>query len=321
MKQKLIKRSVATLLVLVSALGILSFSSCKTEKIDCGEDGVLDIVTTIFPQYDFVREIAGDVPCNITMLITPGAESHTFMPTVEDMVLIEQCDLFICAGGEIDSWVDSEILPAIDMSEKKILYLTDMVELICSDSQHHEHEHEEGEDYDAHVWTSPVNARRIAEELCTAMCELDPDNAESYKANKEAFCGELTKLDNDFAALAKNERKKTIVVGDRFPFLYLAEEYGFSYVAAFEGCSSSSEPTLSVINELVTTVKENESSVVFCIEFSNGKTADAICAATGAERRLLHSCHNVTREEFEAGEGYISLMRKNLENLEEALNG
>ncbi len=314
-------------------LMLITFSSCiRTEKQgdSASNDGKLNIVTTIFPQYDFVREIAGlssaadgEGLCNVSMLVKPGAESHTFMPSVEDLVKIEQCDLMICVGGDTDSWVDSEILPAIDMSGKKVLYLTEMTETVCLESEHsHEHTDDEANchgETDDHVWTSPVNAKLITKQICDAMCELDSKNEAVYRKNAENYCKKLDSLDTAFKELIVNAPQNTVVIGDRFPFAYFAKEYGLEYYAAFKGCSSSSEPTLSVINELVEVVKDNQITAVFTIEFSNGKTAEAICKETGAKRLTLHSCHNVTKQELESNEGYYSLMQKNLENLREAL--
>ena len=317
---------VSVIMVMVLLFSLL-LSGC-TGGVSSENDGKLKIVTTIFPQYDFVREIMGEEIINdpdsnaeVSMLIKPGAESHTFMPSTEDMLKIEQCDILICVGGETDAWVDEEILPSVDMSKKKVLYLTDMVELLCAESEHDHEEHEHGHDSDVddHVWTSPENAKIIVNEIATVMSDVDKDNAETYKVNAEAYCSELEALSDDFEEMIGNAPRKKIVIGDRFPFLYFAKEYGLDYIAAFKGCSSSSEPTLSVVNDLVTEVKNSNLPVVFAIEFSNGKTADGICNATGAKRLLLHSCHNVTTKEFEEGEGYLSLMRQNLENLREAL--
>lgn len=324
-------KNVKRILRAAAAVIILVIVSCAA---GCGaaqknSDGAekLKIVTTIFPQYDFARAIAGDSGlCDITMLITPGAESHSFQPSVSDMLKIEQCDILICAGGDIDSWVQREIMPSIDMSGKTVLYMKDMVEgILCAPESNHGHsgddeDHDEhGAGTDDHVWTSLANAKTIVENICDAMCSADGKNEALYLKNAEAYINQLGELDREFKNMFDGATRKTIVVGDRFPFVYFAEEYGLAYKAAFSGCSSSSEPALSTINELVNVVNENHIPVVFCIEFSDGKTADAICKATGARRLVLHSCHNVSKEDFENGITYIELMRQNFDNITEAV--
>lgn len=286
-----------------------------------GQPAKLKIVATVFPPYDFARAIAGDVAdCEVTMLIKPGSESHSFSPSLRDLQRILQCDLLLCAGGETDAWMEEEILPAINPEGKQILYMKDMVPLLSEeDGGDHVHGHEGEPETDDHVWTSPKNAIRILGEICEAMCTADPEHAAQYRENAARYREQLQELDDGFARVAAGAAGKTVVIGDRFPFRYLAEAYGIRFLAAFSGCSDAMEPSLKTVGMLVETVKEQKIPAVFSLEFSDGVTAGAICRATGAKPLLLHACHNVSREDFENGVTYCDLMRQNLAHLTEAL--
>ena len=172
---------------------------------------------------------------------------------------------------------------------------------------------------DEHVWTSPVKAAEITRAIAEKMTEIDPANAESYRENAEAYVKEIMDLDSQYREIVENAERRTIVFGDRFPIRYFADEYGLEYFAAFAGCSSDSEPSASTLAFLIDKVREEEIPVVFTIEFSNGNIARAICESTGAVSRTFNTCHNVTKEQMENGETYVSLMKKNLDPVREAL--
>ena len=266
------------------------------------------IIATVFPGYDFARRIAGDF-AEVDMLLPPGTESHAYEPTPRDIIQIQNCDLFIYVGGESDTWVE-EILSSV--SEKPAVFrLMDCVPLIEED--------EEEDEYDEHVWTSPKNAVLIAQALGDAIAAQCSGYAETVRTNTEAFSAELEQLDRDFAQLAESVSKKVLIFGDRFPFLYLAKAYGFEYYAAFPGCSAETEPSAATMAFLIEKIRETQTNTVFYIEFSNHVIADGLAEATGAETALLHSCHNVTQAETDAGQTYITLMKQNLIALREAL--
>ncbi|MBQ6570403.1 MAG: zinc ABC transporter substrate-binding protein [Clostridia bacterium] len=299
---------------------------CLCTALLCGCKGEgkksdkLSIVTTIFPQYDFARAIGGD-KAEVIMLASPGSEVHSFEATLSDIAKIEQCDLFIYVGGESESWLDS-VFEAMGSSCPEKIALMDMVEPRLE--QYIEGmERENGEDeeeYDEHVWTSVKNCAVIAEEICSAMCKADPANEEYYRANAADIIAGLGELDKTFEEITLNAKRKTLVFAERFPFAYFAADYGLDCYAAFKGCSSETEPSLATISFLTDKVKQSGLPAVFYIEFSTEKVADTICAATGAKKLLFHSCHNVSRKDFENGVTYIELMRQNAENLREALN-
>ncbi len=462
----------------------------------------LSIVTTIFPQYDFARQIAGD-HANITMLLKPGAESHSYEPTPQDMKAIENCDLFIYTGGENDVWVD-DLLQTLGEKKPDTLRLIDCVPTMNEEiveGMEHEHEHEtileadikdrplsdflgdyqsvlpyfengtldayisqeaeeheksfdtmkqeflkrkfsdyktisiqdssvtvttssgsmsgeyaytgfqtekdddgdirsvwygykikspiagmpmyltfndheigethseedeqtkhihmrygndsiealmdvddwaptyfvsdataeeirtaitehthHDEEMDEHVWTSPTNAIKIVNKISELMCEKDKKNADTYTANCKEYIAQLESLDQAFIEVVENAKRKTILFGDRFPFLYFAKQYGLNYFAAFTGCSSETEASAATVKFLIDRVKAEDIPVVFTIELSNEKIADSICEATGAKKLTLYSCHNITKEQMETGETYLSMMTKNVESLRTALN-
>lgn len=359
-------------------LGILFMSSCSAAdpqgSTASGGDDKLQIVTTIFPPYDFARNIAGR-NADVSMLLKPGTESHSYEPSPSDIIKIMNCDIFIYTGGESDTWVD-EILDSISENNRdiRIIKMLDVVDNAVeeeivegmqagllelnehseeeaaseiggsgngggedtarerseedgsnaaaegSDEHEHETESEHAHEYDEHVWTSPRRAMQIVDAISNAVIELDPDNIDEYQMNTAIYLSLLSDLDQEYREAIESSKRDYIVFGDRFPFRYLADEYGLKYSAAFPGCSSESEPSAKTVAYLIDRVREEEIPVVLYIEFSNQKIADAIAEETGAKKLLLHSCHNLTSEQMNNGVTYLDLMRDNLENLKEALN-
>lgn len=311
-------------LVLAFALLLSGCGDAVTgSETDSGDEKV-SVVTTIFPPYDFTREIAGD-NAELTMLLKPGAESHSYEPTPQDIITIQNCDVFLCVGGESESWVD-EILASMDTGNMEIIALLDVVDLYTEETVEGMEAGEEAEgggeeeEYDEHIWTSPQNAQIMVQAISRALCEVDPDHTAAYEANTNAYMEQLEQLDTDFREVVETGAQKEIIFADRYPFRYFSEEYGLTYYAAFPGCSSDTEASASTVAFLIDKVKEDEIPVVFYIEFSNEKLADTICESTGAKKLMLHSCHNVTKDELESGATYLSLMQQNVENLREALN-
>jgi len=284
-------------------------------------DGRPKIVATIFPAYDFTRQISGDL-IDLKMLLSPETESHSFEPTLQDIAVIQDCDLFIYIGGESEAWAD-RVLETIDTSEMTVLRLMDYVEPLCAEDDGHVHDHEHDgceDEFDDHIWTSPKNAALMVCAIQDALCALDAENADSYIEAAGLYLGELSSLDKQLTELTAQSARHTVIFAERFPFRYLANDYGLDYHAAFSGCGGDTEPSLATIASLVDIMESEKIPVVFFIEFSDETVADTICQSTGAKKLLLHSCHNLTREEFDAGANYIDLMQQNIENLQEALN-
>lgn len=305
----------------ISVLAVIcmtcSLASCSINGKD-KDDDKLSIVTTIFPSYDFAKEISGE-NADITMLLKPGQESHTYEPTTQDILAIQNCDLFIYVGGENDAWVE-DILESFDESVNTIKML-DCVDTCTEEHDHDEHDHEgHKHSTDEHVWTSPKNAMAISQEICDTLCEIDKEHEAKYKENCKEYLSELEALDSDIREVVTSAKRKTLVFGDRFPFLYFANEYGLSYHAAFVGCSTETEPSAKTIAELIDKIENEGIPCVLYIEFSAQTVADSIAEQTGVKSLMLHSCHNVTQEEIDKGATYITLMRGNIEVLKEALN-
>ncbi len=288
----------------------------------------LQIVAAVFPAYDFARAAAGEL-ADVTLLLPPGAESHSYEPTPADILRVQRCDLFLYLGGESDAWVDT-ILSAVE-PRGEALRMIDCVDLLEEETvegmqggHDHDHEHEEDHNHlgevvgmDEHVWTAPLNAAAVTRIIGERLAALDRSNGETYAANAEAYALELEALDRDFAAFFDGRADRTIVFGDRFPLLYFADAYDLDYYAAFPGCGAQTEPSAATVAFLTEKVREEGLPAVWYIEFSNHLVADSIAEAAGVETAQFHTCHNVSRADLEAGATYLSLMRANLEAMQE----
>lgn len=331
------KRFLTLFLAFVLALSCVSCSSTNDVK----GDAELLIVTTIFPQYDFARAVcAGIDNVELVMLLPPGSESHDYEPSLADLKLIGDCDLFICVGGETDAWVENAVSSI--GSDVNVMRLIDCVELLCEDddgildSSHvHEHSHDDidehdsdehadkhehdGHEIDEHVWTTPANAATITEAICDELCRIRPELEREFKRSSDAYVSQLKELDENYSSLAENALHHTLYFADRFPFRYLTEHCSLEYRAAFSGCSSDSEPSLAVIAQLTREIREDCVPVILTTEFSSQSAARFIADEVGCEIATLHSCHNVSKEDFESGVTYLELARQNLDVLTRAL--
>lgn len=320
----------------------------RADPADNADDGKISVVTTIFPPYDFVREIAGD-EADIKMLLKPGEETHSYEPTPQDIIAIQNSDVFIYTGGENDVWVE-DILSSMPDSDLVTLRLVDCVETVEEEqvegmkgSAGHDHDEEDyddvhgghtdeadeadGEDEeespheaDEHVWTSPVNASLIAEQIKNVLSKADPDNRGMYEENTLAYQEQLAELDGQFREVVDHAKRNIMIFGDRFPFRYFADEYGLEYYAAFPGCAGDTEPSAATMAFLIEKVKEEKVPAVLKMELSSADIANAIAEATGTEVKVFYSCHNLSADDFENGETYLSMMQKNVETLKEVLN-
>ncbi|MEE0858074.1 MAG: metal ABC transporter substrate-binding protein [Acutalibacteraceae bacterium] len=312
--------SVFLLVVIVSSLFI---TGCSTEEET--DDGKINVVATIFPQYDFARQIAGD-KINLKMLIAPAGETHTYEPTPQDIISIEKSDVFLYIGGENDEWVE-DILDSIDTDKTQVIKLIDYVDTVEEETvegmESDEEEHsDEGHSVEAdeHIWTSPLNAAKMVNAIKDALCKADTVNADIYKKNADNYISKLNELDSKFKEIVSNSERQELIFGDRFPLVYFTKEYDLTYYAAFPGCSSETEPSASTIAFLTDKVKEDKVPVVLKIELSNDTVAKTIAEETNAEVLTFYSCHNLTKEQFNNGETYLSMMEENVETLKKALN-
>ena len=308
------------LIGLVAYIFSTLLSGCRMNSKINESSKKISVVATIFPQYDFARQIAGD-KINLKMLIPPGAESHSYEPTPQDMINIQKSDVFIYVGGENDNWIDN-ILNSIDISQKKVISLLDCVDVLDENfesiaAQSDSNSHRE---VDEHVWTSPKNAVKIAQKISETLCDLDADNADFYNKNLNKYIEQLKILDNKFKDVVATGKRKTLVFGDRFAFRYFAEEYGLNCYSAFSSCSSQTETSAASVAYIIDKVKEFKIPVVLKMELSNENIAKTVAQETNAKVLTMNSCHNVLKSEFENGETYLNYMNKNLDVLKEALN-
>ena len=307
-----------------------------------GEGGrKLKVAATLFPYYDFVRQVAGD-QVELSLVIPAGMDSHSFEPTPRDIRTMQEADVIIANGGAMEHWVD-QVVDSFDREDQTVVIMMDHVDAVeeeivegmeHSDEGHgHVHVHEDGEEdghleedesqyeieYDEHIWTSPVNAMRMVDVIAETLTERDPDHGAMYQAGAAAYLEELERLDKEFREVRDSAVHDMIVMGDKFPLRYFADTYGLRYRAAFSGCSSDTEPSARTIAYLIDKVKEEGLPVIYYLELSSHRVAEIIGEETGAVPLLFHSCHNVTRRQFEEGVTYLELMEQNVKNLREGL--
>ena len=291
-------------------------------------DEKIRIVTTIFPEYDWVREILGDKAdsAEITMLLDNGVDLHSYQPTADDIIKLSDCDLFVYVGGESDEWVEGALKSAAN-KDRKVINLLEILgdsvkeEETVEGMQEEEEDHEEKE-YDEHVWLSLKNAKTLVAAISAALQEIDPDNKDTYAANADAYGQKLSALDAEYRKAVSAGTYRTLLFGDRFPFRYLVDDYGLSYYAAFVGCSAESEASFETVSFLARKVDEGKLPCVLTIEGKNHKIAETIVQNTaGKNQKILtmDSMQSTTSQDAAGGTTYLSLMEKNLDVLKEAL--
>lgn len=307
--------------LLTAAATALCLCSCTSQNgTDNRDSGKMKIISTVFPPYDLAKQIAGD-NADISILLPPGSESHTYEPTAKEILEIQNCDIFLYIGGENEQWAE-KIISSNKSDSVKTVKLIDCVKTLEASDLHEEEHHEEhSHEADEHIWTSPKNEQLMLTAVYDAICEADPENKAVYTKNKDSYNEQLSQLDKAYKEAIDNAKNKTIIIADKFPFRYLAEEYGLDCYAAFSSCSDESEPSAAAMTSLISKIKEQNIPVVYYLEFSSTKVADTLCSETGASSLMLHSCHNVSKEDLEKGISYVDLMKQNLENLKTALNG
>lgn len=338
---------------LVLVVGLLAFLVLNREKF---EQKKYSVVSTSFPGYDFARAVTKNTNISTKMLVKPGAETHTYEPTPQDIIDIKNADMFIYVGGDSDTWVE-KILKDVDTKKTHVVKLVDLVSTVNEEivegmedegehehdhdhEHHHEHDHadhdhdhdhkhdhdhdheshehkhdhdeeEEGPEIDEHVWTSPKKAMEIVKKIAEVASEIDVAEKNKIDDNAEKYVAEIAQVDKDLHQ-AIDGKISEIVVADRFPFRYFADEFGLKYAAAFSGCSEQTEASAKTISFLINKVKQDKVKKIYKIELSNGKIAETVSKDTGAEVLELHSAHNVTADDFSKGVTYVDLMKRNL---------
>ena len=327
---------------LVLVVGLLAFLVLNREKF---EQKKYSVVSTSFPGYDFARAVTKNTNISAKMLVKPGAETHTYEPTPQDIIDIKNADMFVYVGGDSDTWVE-KILKDVDTKKTHVVKLVDLVSTVeeeivegMEDEDEHEHDHdhdhehdhdhdhdhdheshehkhdhdeeEEGPEIDEHVWTSPKKAMEIVKKIAEVASEIDAEEKIKINDNAEKYVAEIAQVDKDLHQVIDGKISE-IVVADRFPFRYFADEFGLKYAAAFSGCSEQTEASAKTISFLINKVKQEKIKKIYMIELSNGKIAETVSKDTGAEVLELHSAHNVTADDFSKGVTYVDLMKRNL---------
>ena len=326
------KKAIAAALCVLLLFGALTGCG-KTNTSDTSGGDRIRVVTTIFPEYDWVRQIVGDDAgrVELTLLLDSGVDLHSYQPTVDDIIKVSSCDMFIYVGGESDKWVKDVLKEAVNKDMVVISLLDVLGDLVKEEEavegmqEEHGHEHEdeeEGPEYDEHVWLSVKNAERLCRYISSKLCELDAAGKDRYTANTDAYAKKLSALDKKYEETVGAADTKTLVFGDRFPFRYLADDYGLDYYAAFAGCSAESEASFETIAFLAGKVDELGLKAIMQIEGSDGKIARTIKETTASKDQAiltLDSMQSAAASDIHGGTTYLSIMEKNLEVLKDAL--
>lgn len=302
---------------------LLCLTSCgSADKYKNLDEEKITVIATLFPQYDFARQIAGEY-ANVVLLLPPGVESHSFDPSPTDMIAIQNADIFLYTGQYMESWA-ADVIEGIE-GDTCVVDLSAQIPLVKQEdvekeheSAHEGHNHAESghaHSYDPHIWTNPVYAEIMVENITAALIACDPEHADKYQAREEAYLAELDRLDTEIRAAVETAEYRELFFGGRFAMYYFTREYGLSYEAVYDSCSSETEPSVKSVMHVINEMKEKEIPVIYYEELVDPRIARTIAEETGCEMLLWHSCHSVTKKELEEGVTYLDLMWQNLENL------
>ncbi len=315
------KKYISLALTVLIFFSAFVFSSCSAGKLYSEGQGELKVVCSAFPAFDFAREVGAE-HATYTLLQDNGADLHSYTPSVSALKAVGEADVFICIGGTSDeAWV-SDILNSASNTDLKVIKLTECVpELICaeaeSDASHNEHDHDHAED--EHVWTSLKNAAAIVDGIAKAFSEADPEHSSDYLENSELYKSALFALDEEYSSVFNSAKHKIVVFADRFPFVYLFNDYSFPYLAAFSGCSTETDADYETLAKINEAVKNNGLSHIFIIDASDGKFAKSVSESAGCEILMLDSLQSLKRSDIQSGVTYLKIMKSNLDALRTAL--
>ena len=324
----------------------VSLPESFSEAGNGSSDGKVQILTTIFPEYDWTKNILGNDAsgAEVSMLLDSGVDLHSYQPSADDILTISNCDVFVYIGGESEKWVD-DVLKEAHNSDMMVVDLMDVlgesvkeeevVEGMQEEDEHdhdhedgdhddkdHDHDHEEEKEYDEHIWLSLKNASKCVESIAEAVSEADPDNSSVYRKNADEYISRINALDAEYQSAVAAAPVKTLLFGDRFPFRYMTDDYGLTYYAAFVGCSAETEASFETITFLADKVDALSLDSVITIEGSDHRIADTVVNSTKKRNQKvlsLNSMQSVTSKDIENGADYIGIMKENLETLKEAL--
>ncbi len=299
-----------------------------TESGNLQNESRLKVVTSIFAAYDFARQVGLEY-ADVSLLLKPGSEAHSFEPTPADIISIEKCDIFICTGGENDAWVE-KILGAVDNPDLVVIKMMDCAEDLFEEEEKEGMQAEGGffgipeqedghEEWDEHVWMDTDNAVNICSKIYNTFTELAPEHADIFRRNYEAYAAELMRVDKLLTTLAEESERRELIFADRFPARYFTERYGLDYYAAFPGCSENAEASAATVSFLIRTVRSEKVPVVIQTELSAGRLAAIVSEETGAAVETFYTGHNVSADDFESGVTFVQLLERNAELLKKAL--
>lgn len=321
MKLKKIMLLVILVAIILTSIiiGIHASKKAKTNNTD-----KIKVTVSNFASYDFLRAIIGNNDnVELTFLLGPGKDSHSYEPTAQDLITIQNSDLFVYVGGEMEKWAD-RVLDTLETGKTEIICIADIAdkmeekEIDGAEENEHEHEHEEGA-FDEHVWTSPQNAIKMINALENEMEKIDNKNSNTYKENSNKYIEKIKNVDSKIQNVVNNKVRDRLVFADKMPMQYFIDYYKLQVTAAFDGCSTETEPSAKTIAYIENKVKEEKIPVILYIELNNGAVAQTIANETGTKAMQIQTLHNVSKKDFDNGETWVSLMERNIDVLREAL--
>ena len=318
------KKIILIIIAIIMVLSII-FAMFKSGNNNKKDSNKIQVVVSNFASYDFLRAVIGqNENIELSFLMGPGKEAHSYEPTAQNLISIQNSDLFVYIGGEMEKWSD-KVLDSIDTTHSKVICIADFVETIkeqeIDGAEAEDEEEEEEGSFDEHIWTSPANAIKMVEVLEQAIEEIDSKNSEIYKKNSENYIAQIKNLDKQMQEIMNNKVRNRLIFGDKMPMQYFINYYNLKVSAAFSGCSTETEPSAATIAYLVNKAKEEKIPVILYIELNTDKVAKTIAdeVGNGCKAMQIQSLHNVSLNDFNAGETYITLMNRNMEVLKKAL--
>ena len=304
--------------VIILSLSAHLYSCTSVDANMFPDNGKINIMTSLFPQYDFARHIAGD-KANVLLLLPPGTESHVFDPRPGDMLNIYNADLFIYTGSYMEPWA-GEIIRGISQDNKLLVVdCSTGIEYINESEEHDAHSHGEHA-LDPHIWLDPTLAMLMVDNILEALCQKDYENAEYYIENANNYKNMLQILDDDIFAAIEEAERDVLVFGGRFAYIYFLKRYNLKYVTVYDSCSANSEPSVRKVNDVANFIKENRIPCIYHEEFANPSLAKAIAKQTNITYELFSTAHNITKTDFGNEVTFIDIMYRNLENIKKGLN-
>jgi zinc transport system substrate-binding protein len=313
--------------IILSLLFFIAGTACQRQEQKVDKAKQLNVVTTLFPLYDFTKNIAGD-KASVILLLPPGVEAHSFEPKAGDMLRVNGADLFIFTGKFMEPWADG-MLKGVDNKGLIVVDASTGITLMEGEDDHHDHGHGKGEQHgkeshhdhgkiDPHLWLDLANAQKMVSNILEALIAKDPGNKDFYTKNSDAFIAKLADLDSRYKETFLTCKKNIFIHGGHFAFNYLAKRYNLQYIAAYHG-SPDSEPTPKRLITLKKKMQQNNIQYIYYEELITPRVAEVLAKETGATLLKLHGAHNISKEEFEKGVSFLSLMEGNLKNLKAGL--